>query len=184
MPSIAAHMSVAKLVGDKLNIKDDDFIRGNLLPDVTNKKDSHNRTKGSYFLVPNIKLIKESYDLKNNLYLGSYVHLLLDYYYLEEFLPKYVTKKTELFDSKELYKEYDRMNKLLLNDFKIDINKITKILSKFDKNIINEKKLKYNLECLNKVDNNELEYIKIKDFEDFLINISDRIANEIEEINK
>jgi hypothetical protein len=29
-----------------------------------------------------------------------------------------------------------------------------------------------------------LEYIKIKDFEDFLINISDRIANEIEEINK
>ena len=164
MPSIAAHMSVAKLVGDKLNIKDDDFIRGNLLPDVTNKKDSHNRTKGSYFLVPNIKLIKESYDLKNNLYLGSYVHLLLDYYYLEEFLPKYVTKKTELFDSKELYKEYDRMNKLLLNDFKIDINKITKILSKLD--------------------NNELEYIKIKDFEDFLINISNRIANEIEEINK
>ena len=76
------------------------------------------------------------------------------------------------------------MNKLLLNDFKIDINKITKILSKFDKNIINEKKLKYNLECLNKVDNNELEYIKIKDFEDFLINISHRIANEIEEINK
>ena len=89
-----------------------------------------------------------------------------------------------MFDSKELYKEYDRMNKLLLNDFKIDINKITKILSKFDKNIINEKKLKYNLECLNKVDNNELEYIKIKDFEDFLINISNRIANEIEEINK
>lgn len=184
MPSIAAHMSVAKMISDKLSIKDEDFIRGNLLPDVTNKKDSHHRMKGSYFLVPNIEYVKENYDLKDILYLGNYVHLLLDYYYLEEFLPKYVTNTIELFDSKELYKEYDRLNKPLLDDFEIDINKLTKILSKFDKDIINERKLKYNLECLNKVDNDELKYIKIKDFEDFLINISDRIVDEIEEINK
>ena len=34
MPSICAHMVIAKEVGKRLNINSDDFIRGNLLPDI------------------------------------------------------------------------------------------------------------------------------------------------------
>ncbi len=34
MPSISAHMVVAKEVSKKLNISSDDFIKGNLLPDI------------------------------------------------------------------------------------------------------------------------------------------------------
>ena len=41
MPSIAAHMICCKLVSDKLNINSEKFIRGNLLPDIIDKNDSH-----------------------------------------------------------------------------------------------------------------------------------------------
>lgn len=49
MPSIAAHMVVAKIIGEKLNIYNKDFIRGNILPDVVNIDDSHHKLKVNTF---------------------------------------------------------------------------------------------------------------------------------------
>ena len=34
MPGIASHMVVAKLVGEKLKLNSDDFIQGNIMPDI------------------------------------------------------------------------------------------------------------------------------------------------------
>lgn len=178
MPSIAAHMIVSKLVSKKLNIKDDDYIRGNLLPDISLENNSHHKIKGKYFLIPDLEYIKNNYDLNNMLYLGYYTHILLDYYYLEEFLPKYVTKSNDLFVDGNIYIDYDRMNDKLLKPFSIDINNLENILKNYSIQI-NKKKLEYNIDCLKKIDLNNPKYIRIEEFEKFLLDVSNKISKEI-----
>ncbi len=74
MPSIAGHMVVAKLVSEKLNINDSNFIKGNLLPDIVLESDSHHRKKGTYYEVPDIEYFRNKLDLANKLYLGYFVY--------------------------------------------------------------------------------------------------------------
>ena len=47
MPSIAAHIICAKLIASKLKINDDDFIKGNILPDIINIPDSQKNKRNS-----------------------------------------------------------------------------------------------------------------------------------------
>ena len=60
MPSIAAHMVIAKLVGEKLNKYNDKFIRGNLLPDIVDKPkdESHHKIEGTYHRIPDMDYFK------------------------------------------------------------------------------------------------------------------------------
>ena len=60
MPSAAAHIASANIVKNKLNIKDDMFFVGALLPDVLeiDKKESHFKEQGSFFLVPRLNYYK------------------------------------------------------------------------------------------------------------------------------
>ena len=51
--------------------------------DIIIHKDSHHKIKGKYFLIPDLDYFKKHLDLNNHLYLGYYVHLLLDKYFLE-----------------------------------------------------------------------------------------------------
>ena len=108
MPSIAGHMVIAKLVSEILCINDKDFIKGNLLPDVILNKESHHKIKGTYFLVPDLDYFKNNLDLNNKLELGYYTHLLLDYYFLEEYVPK-VIKDLTVFETGIIYKEYENV---------------------------------------------------------------------------
>ena len=109
MPSIAAHMICAKLVSDSLNINSDDFIKGNLLPDIIDKKDSHCKIKGKYYYIPNIEYFLENLDLSNKMDLGYLTHLLLDRYFLEEYIYEVVNGE-EVFLSRIMYREYDIIN--------------------------------------------------------------------------
>lgn len=54
MPNICAHMIVAKEVAKKINIDSDEFIKGNLLPDIIDKKDSHHKKEIGVYFVPDI----------------------------------------------------------------------------------------------------------------------------------
>ena len=69
MPSIAAHMVVAKLLEEKLGFKSTEFIKGNLLPDIIDIKDSHHKIKGKYYFIPDLEYFKNTLDLSNDLYL-------------------------------------------------------------------------------------------------------------------
>lgn len=182
MPSIAAHMVVAKLVSECLQIDDLDFIRGNLLPDIINLKDSHHKIKGKYFLIPDLDYFKKHLDLNNHLYLGYYVHLLLDKYFLEDFVIKNISN-LNVFKDRIIYHEYDMINYGLVKLFNLDVDKMISILSVFDENI-DEKKLNYNLQCLlNKVDGETI-YLKLDDFADFLYSISKTISEEVQMLCK
>ena len=177
MPNISAHMIVAQEVAKKLNIKSDDFIRGNLLPDIIVSNDSHHKIKSGVYLVPDINNFRKKLDLTNDLYLGYYTHLLLDKYYLETYLSKIYPNKNIFLDG-QIYNDYNYLNNSLINIFKLNTDYIEKVLMKYDCKI-NKVKLKYNMKCLKNGKIGQTSYLNIDSFSKFLIEVSQTISEEI-----
>ena len=180
MPSIAAHLVCSKLVAGKLGIKDSDFIKGNILPDIIDISDSHKKIKGKYYYIPNINYFLSTLELNNYLQLGYLTHLLLDKYFLEDYIYDIVGEK-DVFGSKIIYKEYDILNFQLLKRFNININNFffdfTNIpinLSKYYNNI--------NYLAIQKV--GETKYLNIDHFSSFLITSSNKIAQTLRQLKR
>ena len=103
MPNMSSHMAVAKRVSEILDINDKDFIIGNILPDLYNdKKKSHYKIMGDFYLIPDIDYYIKNFDLNSNLNLGYLTHLLLDKYYLEDYLEKKIPG-VDVFDDDIIY---------------------------------------------------------------------------------
>ena len=79
MPSAAAHIAAAHIVKNKLHIDDDSFYVGAILPDILDmdKRVSHYKKQGSFYLVPRLEYYKDNHDLTNMENLGYYLHLYL-----------------------------------------------------------------------------------------------------------
>ena len=179
MPNISSHMAVAKRVSEILNIESDDFYRGNLLPDLyRNKFISHFKTKGDKYLIPNIDEVKNNLNLNNMKDLGKFVHLMLDYYYLDEYLDKI---NDNVFIGKVIYNDYDAINSIIIDKFHLDLNYLYKVLSSIDDDI-DDDLLLYNLECLKRNKKGDLKYLEEEKFLSFLEEISNRISNDIKNI--
>ena len=183
MPSIAAHMVCAKLVSEKLDINDSEFIKGNLLPDIIDIKDSHSKILGKHYYIPNIDYFVKTLDLNDNLYLGYLTHLLLDKYFLEDYIYNEV-KGEEIFLNRTMYKEYDIINYRLLNKFAIDVNYLNNILVNYNVPI-NKEKYNKNIRSLNLGSTNEtLKYLNIDSFSNFLVETANNIVKYLEEVKK
>ena len=179
MPSIAAHMAVAKLVSGNLKIHNYDFIKGNLLPDIILKENSHYKVKGKFFLIPDTDYFKRIFDLYDNLYLGYYVHLLLDKYFLEEFVPKNISN-LDVFQDKTMYNDYNLINYQIIKEFGLDVEFLKKVLQDFSVDISKDK-LDYNVGCLSIKEVQDTTCLNFNDFSQFLYNISSVISKEIED---
>lgn len=169
MPNVSAHIGCALKVKDKLKINDDRFIYGALLPDILDmdKRKSHYKKRGTFFLVPDLDYYKNNFDLSNPLYLGYFFHLYLDYYYLEEYLEKNV-KGIDVFSDQLLYKDYDIINKDLVKHFHIDVDKVESILRNNTNKDVSERKLNNNINCLRLDEDGKMVYLNSKLFVDFL----------------
>lgn len=177
MPNISAHMIVAKEVGKIINIDSDDYIRGNLLPDILDKKTSHFKINNGIYMVPDINYFLNNTDFSKDINIGYLVHLLLDKHYLEDYiLNKYPGEN--IFLDGIIYKDYDYINKQLIEEFKLDTNKITNILKKYDCKVL-EEKLNYNIEYLNQKKEGKTKYIEYESFSKFLKDISKIISKEL-----
>ena len=176
MPSMSAHMAIACTLSKKLNVSEIDFIKGNLLPDLyDDKMKSHYKIKGKRYYIPNIKEVIKNINLNDSLDLGYLSHLLLDYYYFDEYLIKY---DESLFEEYSLYDDYDIINKDIIDYFNIDIDYLNNILVNFSKDI-NEQKLIKNKECLKLNINGNTKIIDKDDFIKFLDESSKRIYDDI-----
>jgi len=185
MPSIASHFSCASLVAKKLDINNDDFYRGNILPDLLEGIESHYKIDGTYYLIPNIDYYKNH--MKNNyLDLGYLCHLLLDKYFLEEYIPNNIKvyKDIDLFVFERIYTDYTNMNKKLIDYYNLDIEYINKIMKEFPVKL-DQNKYNSNLNSINHLTiEDDLKYINFETYLIFLDNISSRIAKELKEIMK
>ena len=177
MPNISAHMIVAYEVGRILNITSDAFVRGNLLPDIIDKEDSHHKIESGMYLVPDINYYIKTLDLTNDLNKGYLVHLLLDKHYLEDYLSKIYPNKNVFLDGK-IYTDYDYLNYRLVNSFNLDIYPLEKILTNYNCKIL-EEKLKYNIEYLKQKKKGKTVYLDFDSFSRFLFDISKVISKEL-----
>lgn len=181
MPGIVAHMIVAKLVGDILHINSDDFIIGNILPDILSigNDSAHHKIQGTLYQIPNINYWKDRLDLTKDKHLGYLTHLLLDLHFLNEYVPEKVKNKNAFID-KSMYKDYDILNSRLVKSFRLDTERIINVLNRIDDDISREK-LSYNISCLNIEKEGETENLDEEDFKEFLLCISVIISKEVEE---
>ncbi len=172
-------MVVAKLISESLNIKSNDFIKGNLLPDIVNHPNSHHKIEGKYYLIPDMDFFKQKLDLNDKLQLGYFTHLLLDKYFLEEYILDNVTD-LKIFENKMIYKDYDVTNYGLIKKFNLDVASLKEILKDIHLDI-DQEKLAKNLECLAKQEIGETKYLNFEKFSSFLYSIAQRISEEIKE---
>lgn len=176
MPSIGAHMVIAKRVSEILKIDNSDFIRGNLLPDIIDMEGSHHKKQGKIYEVPDIEENIKYLDLNNYMDLGYLSHLLLDMYYLEEYLTKKYS--TNVFIDGIIYKDYDIVNGGLVRLNELDVDKIESILREYKCNINNDK-LELNIRCLKQDIEGSSKYLELDDFNRFLNDISVIISREL-----
>lgn len=177
MPNVSAHMIVAKEVGKRLNLNSDEFIKGNLLPDIIDIDDSHHKIWNGFYMVPDIEYFLQNLDFSNDLNIGYLTHLLLDKHYLVDYLQSLYPNKNIFLDG-TVYKDYDYLNFLLVKRFELDIDKLENILNQYDCKI-SEEKLKKNLECLKQKKAGETKYLNFENFVNFLLEVSDIISNEL-----
>jgi len=177
MPSISAHMSVAQVLSNKLNINDSNFIIGNLLPDLEkDKTKSHYKIQGKLYLVPNIPYVEKTLDLKDKTNLGIFTHLLLDSYYLDYLTEKY--PNIDVFEGDTLYKDYDYLNEDIINYFELDVDNIINILN----TIKEEKYLEKRDKNINSLKGKEKGLLQILDKNDFIKFLKDTIPKIEEDI--
>lgn len=178
MPSISAHMVCAKIVMSNIPNLGDDFIKGNLLPDIMNDNTkSHMKIKDSIYLVPNIEEAAKVLALSKEIYLGYLSHLLLDKHFLSDYLTKIYLNN--VFMDGIIYKDYDYINESLIKDYNLDVNYLEKLLSTFDNCDINENKLIKNINCLKNNISGNTKYLDYLGFKNFLNEYSNIISEEL-----
>lgn len=142
MPTWAIHLSIAKKLNTKLNLSKDEFLFGNILPDIPNGyyiKDissiiSYNEThfipvdEDKYINCPKIPkyelfLDKYSNYIKNPVILGYYVHLLTDYYFNKEIINNYITLGVNVDFNTIKQFDFKLLEKYLINKTDIKIPK-------------------------------------------------------------
>jgi hypothetical protein len=169
MPNVSSHIGVALKVKEKLNINDDSFIYGSILPDLLDmdKRKSHYKIQGKEYLIPNLENYLEINDISNILNLGYYLHLYIDFHFLEDYLYKY-NKGIDVFDGSDLYYDYDIINEKLIKHFSIDADEIEHILNKYSDAEVSDKKLETNLRCLRQHKSGKYTYLDEDRFIEFL----------------
>ncbi len=181
MPNMSAHMAVAKRVSEYLKINDNNFFKGNLLPDLYNDKNkSHYKIQGKVYLIPDTNYVVNNLDMNNTMNLGVLTHLLLDKYYFDDYLSSKYNKNI-IDDSKLIYNDYDILNKEIVKHFNLDINFYEQTLTNYEQDI-NQEKLNYNIKCLNINKSGKTTYLNKEDFIDFLENISKKISKDIKSL--
>ena len=152
MPGILYHLSFASKVYRELenviNLDKITFYSGNLIPDLAvDKLKSHYRQEASLegFYVPDLKQVKkELLDINDDLKLGMYAHLYLDYYFIEKFLiPEFVWDKENMqvinprnnmswdvktfFSQKGMYGAYTEINQLIISNSHFSLDEVNQI---------------------------------------------------------
>ena len=149
MPGLLLHVAFAEKICKGLEIsKPQEFISGNIIPDLTrDKKSSHYRVCASQkgFLVPEMGQVKKDlFVLNDPIKLGMYCHLYLDYHFIERYLipefkwdydnmkvtnPRNEKRRNvkKYFSDDGIYSSYTEINSLLLKDKHISLKKLMEL---------------------------------------------------------
>ena len=118
MPGFVIHIAIANEYIKKHEKKEvyQEFIKGNILPDITNEKSITHYGKSPAYT--SLKGFLDNNKIDNSLNRGYFLHLVTDYLFYNHYLDYYVKK--------DMYHDYDVLNKYLIEKYKIDLPDIVK----------------------------------------------------------
>jgi hypothetical protein len=102
----------------------------------------------------------------------------MDYYFLEDYLENNTTRR-DVFDSKEIYKDYDILNKKILDYFNVDVDELISIIKDYKSDELNYSKLKTNLDCLKYELSGDLIILDEKKFISFIESVSNKFIEDM-----
>lgn len=178
MPNLIAHYACGKLVQKKLNNTSKDFLTGCVLPDYI--ENSHFRIQGKNFLIPDIERFLEETNISNNdLMQGYLTHLLLDKYFLEEYVLENIYDKIDendnIFEKDKIYLDYTIISPELLEHFDISLEELKDILPNNNPNI-NIDKYKETIKEIITNKETKTKYLNPNSFISFIEETSERIV--------
>ena len=155
MASSMIHIAVAAELNKKLKRNYKEFIIGTIAPDIS-KLIGENKVK-SHFLdsdktdIPNINKFLDKYKNKlcDDFMLGYYIHLYVDYFWFNYFMPEIHSKAvitkldgtkikcTSGMISQYIYNDYTNLNIKLIDEYNLELSCFYEEIPRF-KNIINE----------------------------------------------
>lgn len=114
MPSYTIHLAAA-LKYLESHAEDDRaaFLRGALEPDLLKKPESHYGPKSSE---PSLELCRADRGISDSFNRGYYFHLYTDRRFYKEFLPRFIPSF-----SKEIYNDYDKLNRQIIERYGVEI---------------------------------------------------------------
>ena len=150
MASSIIHLCIAKEVVKELNVNEEEFLYGNILPDYLAIKNYRKKDKLHFYEKQTIgDITKENVNLekfirqygkeiKDSVSLGIYSHFITDYIWIENFMINHLvninnknylrTKRGNIRNNRiTVYKEYDKMNKWLINKYNVSAEFIKNI---------------------------------------------------------
>lgn len=153
MPSFTIHLAVAKkYLETHKQENEQEFLKGVIAPDLKDKTISH---FGEYSSCPNLNRFCKEVGLNSSYNRGYFLHLLTDDLFYNKFLKRF---------SEEIYHDYDKINKALIEKYDLKIPNEIKEKVKFEDGSTQILDLENICKFIDTVGNIELEaYIKLKE---------------------
>ena len=118
MPGFVIHIAIANeyIRKHEKNELYEEFLKGNILPDITSDKSSTHYGKSPAYT--SLKGFLDNNKIDNSFNRGHFLHLVTDYLFYNHYLDRYIKK--------DMYHDYDVLNKYLIEKYKIDLPDIVK----------------------------------------------------------
>lgn len=133
MAGFVIHLAVAEeyLKNNKeYNINEREFLKGVVAPDlVDDKKITHHGANIQGVKKDILKEFFKEHKLENSYWLGYYLHLVTDYYFYNVYFSKNKSKNGSF------YNDYDVLNEMILEKYKVKIIEDFKNIDKIQKSI-------------------------------------------------
>ena len=135
MASAIIHLCVAKKINSHLNMNETELSLGAIAPDIakqigeTKNKSHFLRENESEEIPPHYDLFIKKYkdELNKPFELGYLIHLMTDYYWFRDFIPKMISDYKDSNDLNYIslktlvYGDYTSLNQRLLDDYQLDL---------------------------------------------------------------
>ena len=109
MPGFVIHLAIAQQYAKINSIKNEELIKGVIMPDLLDKKISH---YGETTAHPNFEKYFSENNIETDYDKGYLLHLVTDYLFYNKLLKGFTGK---------LYDDYDRLNDFLVEKYKINM---------------------------------------------------------------
>lgn len=209
MASIITHICISNIVKEELKLSDK-FLAGSVIPDLKKMAGFDSAIThyfkyvvedGNVMQLPDLeKFIEENtYKLLDFKTLGLYAHLIEDRVWFEKFIGKYIkwhdydlnlvtnlkTGKVYSFDNfkKEIYSDYSNTNKIIIDKYNLDINKLSKKIKENLNDELLEKQFENSLQYITKKSNNKnMYFLTDEDLESYISMSTKEVIKRVNEL--